>query len=181
MGQASLAGDKKTLEFIKSWYDDQRTALSDLRGKVIESSLRKPAPADEKFCDLSLSEVLGYFDASFRELEYLTAFDLLSATEAELRTDFINRVKNKDKSETGRKFRAVDKEKGDKISLEQDILEILKETYPSKKSAISLFTGALKYRHWIAHGRYWAPKLGRIYSVDIIYQISSDMIDILGV
>jgi hypothetical protein len=32
--------------------------------------------------------------------------------------------------------------------------------------------GAFKFRHWLAHGRYWKPKFGRRYDFNDIYTIA---------
>ena len=34
---------------------------------------------------------------------------------------------------------------------------------------------AFKYRHWLAHGRYWEPKLGRIYDYYSLYDLAYSM------
>lgn len=31
------------------------------------------------------------------------------------------------------------------------------------KALLGELAGAFRYRHWLAHGRYWQPKLGRKY------------------
>jgi hypothetical protein len=37
---------------------------------------------------------------------------------------------------------------------------------------VSDFRGALSFRHWLAHGRYWTPKLGRRYAVRDVFEIA---------
>jgi hypothetical protein len=31
---------------------------------------------------------------------------------------------------------------------------------------------AFLYRHWLAHGRYWKPKLGRVHDFDSLYLLA---------
>jgi hypothetical protein len=126
-----------------------------------------------------LEEVNRYFDNSEDELERLVCLDLISATEAFLRIDFNNRVEKKDKSDIGKIFRLLNKKKGNKISLEEEIIESWKVT--TGDIIFSNFLGLLKYRHWLAHGRYWTAKLGREYSFDIAYEISENIFDLISV
>jgi hypothetical protein len=32
--------------------------------------------------------------------------------------------------------------------------------------------GAFRFRHWLAHGRYWTPKLGRRYDFDDVFALA---------
>ncbi|MFI5139341.1 MAG: hypothetical protein ACHQIM_16080 [Sphingobacteriales bacterium] len=169
--RVSLSGREKSIESIRGWYEDQMEAINDLRVKI--SSIR-----NEKFRELDLIEINTYFDNSEEELERLVCLDLISATEAFLRVDCYNRVNEKDKSEIGRIFREVHKKKEIKISLEEDIIEIWKNQLGNKP--FSDFLGLLKYRHWLAHGRYWTPKLGRGYSFDIVYQITGNIFEVVS-
>lgn len=92
---------------------------------------------------------------------------MLVCTEAALRVDFIQRVMKREKDEVSRKFRNVFRRRGiEKIRLEEDILEIWKDHFEEIKSSIAEFKGALNLRHWLAHGRYWKPKLGRVAGYD---------------
>lgn len=153
--------NNKSLDFILNWYDDQKAALKDFQIKVIEEVRLGVLTVEIKFNELSIAEITDYFEQSFEELEHLASFNFLSFVEASLRIDFVNKVKKKEKSELARKYREITKHKKNKVSLEQDIIETLKELLPSKRRIFSDYTGALNYRHWIAHGRYWNPKLGR--------------------
>jgi hypothetical protein len=41
---------------------------------------------------------------------------------------------------------------------------------------IGALRGALNFRHWIAHGRYWEPKLGRAYGFADIYNLAKGIV-----
>lgn len=165
--EVSLSGEQKSIVSIRSWYEDQMEAINDFRIKI------RTIP-NEKFQKLDLIGINYYFDNSEDEIEHLVCLDLVSATEAFLRVDFYTKINQKNKSEIGRIFREVHKKKGVKISLEADIIDAWKKTTGNR--LFSEFSGLLKYRHWLAHGRYWTPKLARIYSFDITYAISENII-----
>lgn len=108
----------------------------------------------------------------------MVCFNLISATEAYLRLDFYARVYDRDKSSVGRKFRDIHKDVKNKVSLEDHIIEIWKAEFIDQKVYFSDFAGLLNYRHWLAHGRYWTPKLGRYYDAHLTYGIVEKIFDI---
>jgi hypothetical protein len=59
------------------------------------------------------------------------------------------------------------------VSLEDDILGLWSQHHPTLKKRIGEFRGALKLRHWLAHGRYWIPKLGRKYDFADVYLLAT--------
>jgi hypothetical protein len=111
--------------------------------------------------DFTIKELNNELIQRIEELDKSTAFTILAAIEAHIRVDFLQRCYNKEKDPLSRKFRNLHKEKGDKVSFE-DILELWKQ-HITKNLVISELRGALNYRHWLAHGRYWVVKLGRRY------------------
>ncbi len=98
---------------------------------------------------------LGYID----ELEKNIIFSILSSLEARFQIDYQNRVKKRYKDNLSKEFKKLSKNKKN-VSLEHDILSLWKQEYPEYKEIVSDYIGALKYRHWLAHGRYWEAKTG---------------------
>lgn len=180
MTRVSLSGKEQSIAFIWSWYEDQREALFDFRTKIFTSVIVSSSAVHSKFIGLTIDELNDYFKNSEEELEHLVCFDLISATEAVLRSDFYARVYNRDKSELGRTFRGLERDKGNKISLEYDIIDNWKEIVYARKTDFSNFLGLIGYRHWLAHGRYWTPKLGQQYTPSVTYNIAESIFDIVN-
>lgn len=90
-----------------------------------------------------------------REIEKDACLNLLASIEAKFRLDYIIRCKNKHKDEISREFRSKYLKKGTRISLEKEILDTWKKSQLAPTAIISNLIGAFKYRHWLAHGRYW--------------------------
>ena len=107
------------------------------------------------------------------ELDKSVCLNLLASIEASFKVDFIKRVNRKDKENISREFRKLHKKKLLRISLEDDILELWKDHYPRYRSILSEFKSAFNYRHWLAHGIYVTPKLGRKYEYQDIYTIAA--------
>ena len=64
--------------------------------------------------------------------------------------------------------------------MEEDIIESWKDCYSSNKNIFSNFKDLLNFRHWVAHGRYWDPKLGKYYyTPEESYEISEILIEFI--
>ncbi len=128
---------------------------------VLSSGLNLSSP---RYVGKTREELDEEFVFQIVELGQLSMLGMLASTEAALRVDYIERVANKKKDNVSRRFRKRYKERGvEKIRLEEDILDTWKEHGSGSqiKTAVGEFKSVLKLRHWLAHGRYWKPKLGR--------------------
>lgn len=179
MRRVSFSGDEKSIDSILSWYEDQRIAILDYRNKINLNLTNPEVLKADKFIGLTNDDINEYFQSSIDELEHLVCFDLISATEAKLRLDFLSKVYNKDKSSIAIKFRELEKIYPNKISLENHIIDTWKAYKEAEKKRFSEFIGLLNYRHWLAHGRYWKPKLGQTYNPDNTYQIVENIFNII--
>ena len=65
--------------------------------------------------------------------------------------------------------------KGLRVSLEGDIFSAWKQNSTASASTIAELTGAFRYRHWLAHGRYWVPKLGKKYDYEGVYSLADSV------
>jgi hypothetical protein len=130
------------------------------------------ANLDPKFIGYTVEETQREQNLRLDELDKSSVFSLLAALEASFKVDFYLRCYGRERDDLSRSLRAVFKEKGDRISLEEDIIETWKNHFPAAKTHLSELKGAFRYRHWLAHGRYWTPKLGRKYDFSSVYLIA---------
>ena len=164
--RVSFSGLNLELYEVVQHHYDTENALKAYYG--IEEQ-REFLPA--KFMSYSPEEVSIEFRARIDELERTSSLTLLSSLEAKLRIDYLTRCYQKGKDDLSKDFRTLYKQKSHRASLEENILETWKQHYPENKLLISELLGALKYRHWLAHGRYWKPKLGRKYDYSYVYYL----------
>ena len=136
-----------------------------------ERAARSPQP-DAIFFGMTPDEV----GALFLRLDQLAMLDLLSTAEAYLRVDCQNRVRKRRKDALSRQFRSVAKHRPDKVRLAEDILDGWSKHHPGHKTCISEFKAALKLRNWLAHGRYWYPKLGKSYTRRVVCDICDNLV-----
>jgi hypothetical protein len=117
--------------------------------------------------------------ARIEETDLRSAFFVLTALEAAFRIDYLYRCQRKMKDDLSRAFRVIYKDRGKNASLDEDIFEAWKE----KSSApgprlISELRGAFNFRHYLAHGRYWEPRLGRKYDFNFVYSLADDVLSV---
>jgi hypothetical protein len=102
----------------------------------------------------------------------------LSTLESFFRQDYISRCREKKKDPLSRVFRQKYKSKKEKVNLENEILEEWKAHYPDHKKIIGDIKGTLKFRHWLAHGRYWKPNFSK-YDILSIYNMANTAVTTL--
>lgn len=129
------------------------------------------------FNSYSSSEIQDACQSKIDEHEKLVIMNLFAAVEAMFRIDYLQRCYRKKKDVLSVAFRSIYKTKGKRVSLEDDIFIAWKDNtaYPSR--LISDLKGAFRYRHWLAHGRYWEPKLGRKYDYFSVFTLVQTVFD----
>jgi len=163
-----FSNQRQELIDIFLYYDSSKRSLNYYRKGIEESKV-----IDNNYIGYTRKELIASFQSHLVELEKNICLNILSAIEARFRVDYQIRVKGKYKDNTSKKFREIYKLKEYKAYLEQDILNTWKQENQNFKNIISEYIGTLKYRHLLAHGRYWTPKLGRNYDIATITLIAN--------
>lgn len=132
------------------------------------------ANAYVKFTLYSQNELIQEKKDRLSEVNQNCVFMILSGIESWIRIDYETRVKNKLKDSLSRELRNLDKtyDKTYKISI--DLLCDIYKKY-SQGNIFSLIKSAFKLRHWLAHGRYWIPKIGKKYDFNEMYIIAVEL------
>jgi hypothetical protein len=122
-------------------------------------------------------------DERLAELNITSSFSVLAAIEAAFCIDYLNRCYKKRKDTLSRTFLEHYKKfdaKGKRLSFE-DIIDLWQQFPDIDKKTLGKLKGAFKFRHWIAHGRYWVPKLERKYDYielnDLAESVFGDMLE----
>ena len=100
---------------------------------------------------------------------------LLASIEASFRVDYLQRRYGRKKDDLSRAFRDLYNEKAQRVSLTDDILQRWREHSDVTAQLVGDIRSAFRYRHWLAHGRYWVAKLGRQYDFETVYGLSRDV------
>ncbi len=125
----------------------------------------------DNFLLYSIEELSSEKIKILEELEKSCVFMVLSSLEASFRIDYLQRCRNKYKDPVSKKFKQVYKKYEERASLEDEIMKIWKDDSKREiKNMLCKLMETFKYRHWLAHGRYWKPKLGsKIYDFSSVY------------
>ena len=116
--------------------------------------------------------------ARLKETDQRSAFFTLTTLEAAFRVDYECRCQKKMKDDLSRAFRAIQKLRRSRVSLDEDIFGAWSQHSFGARQIIGELRGAFKFRHWLAHGCYWVPKLGRRkYDFNFIYALADDTLN----
>lgn len=142
----------------------------------VESSLRlyfsNASPSyTVRFTGYRTDEVTVELRDRLVELDRNSTMSLLSAVEAAFRIDHPQRCYRRGKDDVSRRFREIYGERGTRARLDDDIFEVWKNNAAGASEIIGELRGAFKFRHWMAHGRYWVPKHGGRYDHLTVYAL----------
>ena len=163
--RVSFSGQNLELEKIGRYHAD------------IESSLRRyfsweNAVVESRFVGYTRQDVEGELEATLAEVEHNSSMNILASLEATFRIDYLQRSYKRKRGALSTELREVYQRKGEYASLEDEILPAWRRCTPNYSQVLSDLVGAFKYRHWLAHGRYWSPKLGRGFRFDELYLLA---------
>lgn len=149
---------------------------ADYHNDVIES-LRHCFTSEEPFLltrlgAFSESEKAVLLSEHHEETDLRSSLAILTLMEAAFRVDYRYRCENRLKDPLSRAFRDKYKRKREKVSLEEELFDAWSKHESGARVFISELRGAFRFRHWLAHGRYWIPKLGRKYDFNSLYGLA---------
>jgi len=154
MGRVLAAGGQTLVE-IAEYHNDAVDAL-----RLFLSSLY--VRSDPRLLGYTEREFHQWLSSPADETELRSCFTILAALEAALRIDFQLRVKRRARDSLSREFRAIYKSRQERARFDEDLLASWVRHYPSLTRLVRELRGALRFRHWLAHGRYWKrPAHGR--------------------
>ena len=165
--RVTFSGEHLSLVEIAQYYND------------IEASLRSyfsfnNSHLDDRFVGYTPLEMEHEMHSVLEEHALSTSMSILAALEATFRMDFLQRCYKRRRDPLSRSFRELHRQKGQHVSLKDIFLE-WKSHSNVPRSIISDLEQAFKYRHWLAHGRYWTLKIGREYDYDDIHTLAESI------
>jgi hypothetical protein len=159
----------------------QPVSLVDLAGyhRDAESSLRlyfTPVNPDftVRFASDRPSEVEAKLADRLSETDMRFALAIMARVEAAFRIDYQQRCEKKKPDPISIAFRALSKARGRNVRLEDDIWEVWRQSHPSTRPLISQLRSVFKFRHWLAHGRYW--QVGSKYDFQTLYLLADGVL-----
>lgn len=147
-----IARQQYSLQDIKRYYDYS------LRAIECTYSASANNRYDEIFFGRAETEIRQEAAAVKRELSHLCSLCAMAYIESLFRIDSFVRVKHKCKGDLTSTVRALLKAKSSiPLVRFEDLLDVWKDEYASEAELFRNIKNSFKFRHWIAHGRYWQP------------------------
>lgn len=134
-----------------------------------------------RFVGKSFSEIEANLQERLDETDIRSSFALLSRLEALFRADYRERCTQKRKDPLSKAFISLyktkknGKQRKEKVRLDDEIFTLWEEKHPETKKLIGELKGAFRFRHWVAHGRYWQPRLGSQYDFEGVYILAESV------
>lgn len=161
---------------VLAWYETQLLLLNNEDRRIDKLLRSDPDLIPREYFGLTFQEVRDQFDASRKHLLYAGLLHLLTTTEALLRLRFQALATHDRSQKISRDFRRIKRNRGNKIRLDEDILETWRSLYPDLVRPIGQFRGVIPLRDWLAHGRHWNPKMSRpSYTIQDVFEIADEM------
>ncbi|HEY5316220.1 MAG TPA: hypothetical protein VIK18_27070 [Pirellulales bacterium] len=155
--------EPQTLEEIRAWNRDVVDALIGQRASI-QHAVQVGSAVGPRFVGMTEADVDAWYDAQRRELDRLTALNLVASAEATIKLDYFRRVRQKLKDPLSRAYLKWHKGLSAKRQLRPDfddggILDVLKKAQVMDNNVVGRYRECLRARHWVGHGRYWAKPL----------------------
>jgi len=169
----------RSIDEIRDWFESVAEPLLAHRAIILAASRGGGLLAGSRFYAMSSDEVDQFFSSQRRELEDLAVFAIMASAEAAVRADYVNRIERGKSDPLSKAYAVLRKTLGpnERPSLDEHILQTMKDACVVPNHFISNFRDALRLRHWLAHGRYWVLTLGRnSYAPDDIYRTVHELL-----
>ena len=175
-----LSDEERSLDEIWDWYEFQSKLIGEEAVRAYSAS--GPNAVPPRYFGKTHDELAELFEEQRAELRWAVVLNLIASTEAALKVDFIEKVIQNKKDATSKVFVALYKTQQLRVKL-TDLLDIWRSrsTDHAMSEAVRMFKEALKLRHWLAHGRYWKPKLVRDFDPQDVFAICDGLLTITAI
>ena len=176
---------RHTLDDVRNWHEGIIESLDAHRAATLASFHGSSFVPASRFFGMTRDEIDEEFGSRREELDSLTILGLMASAEAAIREDYRRRVAGARSDTLSKAYlvlhRGLPGNQRLRPSLEDDILDTLKDSGVVSRHVIGDFRDALRLRHWLAHGRYWLLTLGKSsYAPDDIYHIAHALLAALA-
>ena len=122
------------------------------------------------FAGYRTSDVQTMLADMLSETDMRSGLVVMARIEAAFRVDYKERSRKKAADGLSVEFRKLWKRKGQHARLEDEIWNVWRDIDPPTKQIISQLRSVFKFRHWLAHGRYW--NIGNKYDFQTLYLLA---------
>jgi len=154
--------------------DEVATHHADVEAALFEFFAGNSQALLDRYADVTIDEPRA---KSLHELDLTSSLSVLSSVEAAIRLDYLGRVYGRWRDPLSRAMKDLHREKGNRARLQEELIPLWREQTGVRAEVVTQLSSAIRYRHWLAHGRYWTPKFGRLYDYLTVYLIAQEFIE----
>lgn len=163
---------RKTINFNESLVEHNLLFESynyRLEGLLLYYSTKNP-DYSSIFIGMTDREVYDLRSENIDENELISSFSLITIIESYFRIDYFLRYEYKKKDSLSKDLIKIYNRKKNRVNLEEEILKTWYSNGEITKSLYDKIKDLLKFRHWVAHGRYWKRKsIHNKYEISLVY------------
>lgn len=168
MAEEILKPAPQSLEEIANHYADLQAGIFEFFNGNSQGLLDRHAESDRE---------AAHGDALV-ELEHMCSLSTLSSLEAAIRLDYAARVARRWRDPLSKAMKQVYQQREKKARLEDDLISTWRVKASLPSSLANDVIRVFKYRHWLAHGRYWQPKFSR-YNFQSVFELAEQFVWIM--
>ena len=168
MADDKLKPAPQSLEEIANYYADLQDGIFEFFAGNSQSLLDRHAESDRQTAH----------ENALVELEHMCSLATLSSLEAAIRLDYAARVAKRWRDPLSRALKQVYRQREKKARLEDDLISTWRVAASLPNALASDVIRVFKYRHWLAHGRYWQPKFSR-YNFQRVFELAAEFVCIM--
>ena len=118
-------------------------------------------------------------NAQIKYIDSMYIFEIIACCEAYFRYEYMHRCECKLKDSLSKELRKLYRRKAEKAHFGDDIVKVWKDYLDCGNNEVNQFLEIIRYRDWLAHGRYWLLKgdLENKFDYQSIYTICYALID----
>ena len=135
---------------------------------VRETFARRRADAETQDESNRLADALS---ETLLEIDRTDALFVVASLEATIRVDYLTCVDRRWRDPLSRAFRTVHRERSNRARLSEDLIARWTDIAHIRGKIVAELRQAIKYRNWLAHGRYWTLKLGEPLDFETVFDI----------
>jgi hypothetical protein len=146
--------------------------------RVLELALREPVVSDQvrpdsPFFGLTQAELPDVLRDMSREVGLESSLALLASFEAILRVDYLARARQTlAGAPIDGRLRRLWSKFAERLPLE-DLLDAWRDETQADSNFVGRFKQLLRFRDWLAHGRYWLPKGFAEFDAHTVVRVTS--------
>ena len=164
-----LSGQHLELDRIARQHRDVEAAVRDYFSASNPRSTRR-------FIGYTEEEILSERTSLLEEHGRGTSMTVLAALEAAFHVDFLQRCYGREKDAVSTEFLKLYASKGARVSLGGDILPVWRREARKLASVVADLQKVFRYRHWLAHGRYWVSDSPK-YDYEEVYGLAETVLN----